>query len=107
MLDESKLEPYDPTPFNEINRLRRAMVVHSYIYYKLNRNIISDAEFDARAMQLVKLQADYPEISESVPYELEAFRDFEGSTGFNLPYNDRTHNLAMSLLMKRGMIEDA
>lgn len=42
------------------------MLVHSYIYYKLNDNIISNATFDMWAEELIDLQEKYPEISKEV-----------------------------------------
>lgn len=82
-----------------IEQLRRQIVVHSCLYYELNQNIISDQEFDDRAYELATLQKAYPDVSLAVPYELEAFKRFDGSTGFDLPIrNLRTLTLAESLL---------
>ncbi|AEV52106.1 putative ligase [Rhodococcus phage RGL3] len=81
-------------------------MVHSGLYYKLGRSLISDAEFDAWAYELVSLQTEHPELSEQVEYELEAFRDFDGSTGFDLPYNNpRVQSVALGLYYqsKRGL----
>jgi hypothetical protein len=49
-----------------IKRRRLQMLVHSYIYYKLNDNIISNATFDMWAEELIDLQEKYPEISKEV-----------------------------------------
>lgn len=69
-----------------IDQLRRQMMLHSHIYYELNENTISDYEFDKRAYELVDLQSKNPLVSNAVPYERKAFEDWDGSTGFNLPY---------------------
>lgn len=70
-----------------INRLRRTILVHSVIYYELNDSIISDHRWSEWAMKLVELQNEYPDIAARCVYA-EAFKDFDGSTGFNLPLDD-------------------
>lgn len=88
----------------KINQRRRQIVVHSIIYYKLNESIISDFKFDGWCNELVWLQKNNPKESEMVPYELEAFRDFDGSTGFNLPLNNpRANAIAEWLLRRKGI----
>ncbi len=63
------------------------MIVHSVIYYTYNCNIISDEEWTKRAKKLVELQSKYPDIASKVIYADE-FKDFDGSTGFNLDYRN-------------------
>jgi hypothetical protein len=70
-----------------IQRRRIQLLIHSCIYYRLNENIISDFQFDKWSEELVKLQADYPEISKQVRF-YDAFKDFDGSTGAFLPIAD-------------------
>lgn len=70
-----------------INRRRRQILVHSAIYYNLNSNIITDETWSKWAMELVNLQHSHPDIAEKCVYH-EAFRDFDGSTGFDLPLRD-------------------
>lgn len=60
---------------NLIKRRRFQILVHSYIYYKLNDNIISNATFDKWAQELITLQQNYPEISKKVEL-YDAFSDF-------------------------------
>lgn len=69
----------------KIQQRRLQMLVHSYLYYDLNENIVSDAKWSEWAMELVKLQKDNPEIASQVIYA-EEFEDFDGSSGFDLPY---------------------
>lgn len=76
---------YVPTTEEKIAQLRRMMVTHSCLYYVFGLQILTDKEFDDFAYQLVELQKKYPEISKSVEFEREAFKDFDGSTGFDLP----------------------
>ena len=63
------------------------MLVHSCIYYHLDRNVISDKQWDKWARELVKLQSKYPEISKKVIW-YEAFKDWDASTGAFLPITD-------------------
>jgi hypothetical protein len=70
-----------------IKRRRLQLLIHSCIYYRLNDNIIDDHTFDRWSDELVKLQTDYPEISEQVEW-YEAFEDWDGSTGAFLPISD-------------------
>jgi len=63
---------------------RHHMLIHSCIYYELNKNLISDAKFDELAMELVDLQAKYPSIAERVIFH-EVFIGWDGTTGHHLP----------------------
>ena len=67
-----------------IKRRRLQILVHSAIYYDFDRNIIDDATWTKWANELVDLQSKYPDISKDVILHDE-FKDFDGSTGFNLP----------------------
>lgn len=67
-----------------INRRRRQILVHSFLYYRMNTSIWSDHKFDEACRELVDLQRRFPEIAAECVYH-EYFRDFDGSTGFDLP----------------------
>lgn len=79
------MSEYVQTTPERINQLRRMLVIHSALYYVFDTPILTDKEFDTFAYELVKLQKENPKISKSVKYEYEAFKDFDGSTGFDLP----------------------
>ncbi|AYP68766.1 NAD-dependent DNA ligase [Bacillus phage vB_BpsS-36] len=82
-----------------INRRRRQIVLHSYLYYQLNTNIISDHTYDAWCKELAELQQKHPEESGAVEYLCKEFKDFDGSTGFHLGDADHSsHDKAMRLL---------
>ena len=49
-----------------IKRRRFQVLVHSFIYYRLNDNIISNETFNQWALELIDLQSLYPEISKEV-----------------------------------------
>ena len=63
------------------------MLVHSCIYYKMDQNIISDAQWSRWGTELADLQNRYPEISQQVGWA-EAFEGWDGSSGAFLPLND-------------------
>lgn len=69
---------------DRINFLQRYIIVHSYIYYELDNNIISDREYDARAKELVGYKKDYPELWRTSEYFKQFGDDYTGATGFNL-----------------------
>ena len=87
-----------------ILRRRMQMLVHSYIYYHLDANLISDKQFDAWGKELVRLQADYPDIAKQVDYA-DAFADWDASTGFHLPVNEQVIRIACRLTHKASAAE--
>lgn len=68
-----------------IERRRRQILVHSYIYYELDTNIIDDSTWSKWALELEELQKHYPEESASGVY-FEDFKNFDHSTGAGLNY---------------------
>lgn len=70
-----------------IDFLQRFIILHSYIYYELDDNVISDREYDARAKELVKYKNEYPDLWKSSEYYKQFGDDYNGSTGFTL-YHD-------------------
>ena len=67
-------------------------MVHSCIYYVWNDSIVSDDTWNTWAKELVSLQSEYPQESQEVGkytlFSYDVFKDFDGSTGFNLPIRD-------------------
>ena len=89
---------YDNAIASKIQQRRYQLLVHSLIYYELDTNIVSDDKWASWAKELVELQNAHPDISSKVIFA-EAFKSFDGSTGFNLPYNDeQIVNIAYRLL---------
>lgn len=88
-----------------ITRRRRQILVHSIIYYKLNNNLVSDAQWASWASELEALQQQYSNIAASCPYA-DAFKDFDHSTGMNLPLDDpwgvRTAKYLLSVKERRN-----
>lgn len=82
-----------------IARRRRQILVHSIIYYKFNKNIVSDHQWAEWALELEELQSKHYDVAKQQVYA-DAFEDFDPSTGFNLPLWDPwAINKARQLLM--------
>lgn len=85
----------------KIQQRRLQILVHSFLYYNRDITLIEDRQWDKWAKELVQLQKDNPELSDKVIYA-EAFKDFDGTSGFDLPYrDDRIVKIAMGLLNLR------
>lgn len=67
-----------------ISYLRKKLLVHSIIYYRLNESLISDAQWSKWAVQLEELAAQHPDLASEAMLS-EEFKDFDHSTGYNLP----------------------
>ena len=71
------------TAETKIRMLQRWILVHSYIYYEKDSNIVSDFVYDKNTQQLLKLMDKNPKIKTEFSY---VFKNFESGTGFYL-YN--------------------
>lgn len=76
-----------------IQRRRYQILVHSYIYYEMNENLISDSKWSEWAMELVDLQTKYPRIAEKVIYAND-FADWDGNSGAFLTYANKPNIVA-------------
>lgn len=74
-----------------IDYLQRYIILHSYIYYELNSNFISDKKYDEKAKELVKYKNDYPELWKRSMYYKQFGDEYNGATGFTLYYNLSNH----------------
>lgn len=74
-----------------INHLQRFIIVHSYIYYELNDNVISDKEYDAKSKTLMDLKLKYPDLWKSSEYYKQFGDGYNGSTGFTLYHDLNAH----------------
>lgn len=68
-----------------MNRRQRQILVHSFLYYQLNENIISDSDFDRWSKELYEAMKENPEIAKQTVYYKD-FLEFDGSSGYDLPY---------------------
>lgn len=74
-----------------INFLQRFIIVHSYIYYELDDNVISDKDYDAKSKELVRYKNDYPDLWKNSMYYEQFGDDYNGSTGFTLYHSLNNH----------------
>lgn len=91
---------YDNPTAALILQRRHQILVHSYLYYHYSISLISDKQFDDWAKELAQLQIDNPQLSEKVFYYKDAFKGFDGTTGFDLPYTDPRIVRKAELLLK-------
>ena len=71
------------TDKEKIQLLQRSILVNAYAYYELNKNILSDYQYDMNALQLEALKASNPDAYKKSRYH-KYFADFESGTGFDL-----------------------
>jgi NAD-dependent DNA ligase len=83
-----------------IDFLQRYIIVHSYIYYEMDENLISDRDYDAAAKKLVQLKTDYPLLWYNSEYYKQFGDDYNGSTGFTLYHelSDRQKEIIQSII---------
>lgn len=62
-------------------------MVHSFLYYQLNTNIISDYTYDKWSYELAELMNNNKEIAAKSGY-YNGFKNFDGSSGYDLPYSN-------------------
>lgn len=66
-----------------IEFLERYILVHSYLYYHMNENVISDKKYDKYSRLLASKIEKYSSRIPSTQYGY-VFYDFDGNTGFDL-----------------------
>lgn len=74
----------DQNAIQRIEYLRKKLLVHSIIYYRLNESIIPDTKWAEWALELESLVRDHPEEGQN-SFLAKEFKDFDHSTGYNLP----------------------
>lgn len=74
----------DQNVIQRIEYLRKKLLVHSIIYYRLNESIIPDTKWAKWALELETLVREHPEESQN-SFLAKEFQDFDHSTGYNLP----------------------
>lgn len=89
---------------DKLNRLERLVLLHSIIYYELDENIISDHDYNKLAQLTAKKVQQYKDTKLKKTMYGYAFKDFDGSTGFDLMFKlkkkdkDYLKDLAMMVL---------
>ena len=72
---------------SKIRQRRSQMLVHSYIYYVLNDNMVSDDKWQQWANELCEIQNKYPQYC-TINFFDKHFKDWTGDTGAMLPLKD-------------------
>lgn len=67
---------------NRILHLRRILLVHSYLYYVLDDPVVPDDVWQSWANELAEINTD-------IGFYDEAFKDWDGTTGYYLPFEDK------------------
>lgn len=83
-----------------INWLERQILVHSYLYYELDKAAIEDDEWAEMAVKLEEYIEKYPDEFQVSQYA-KSFTDFDHSSGYNLRetyMHSRTKSAAKYLL---------
>ena len=70
-----------------IDYLQRYIILHSYIYYECDNNIISDKQYDEKSKELTRYKNEYPELWKKSMYYKQFGDEYNGATGFTL-YHD-------------------
>lgn len=74
-----------------IDFLQRYIILHSYIYYELNGNVISNRQYDEKAKELVKYKNEYPDLWKTSMYYKQFSDEYNGATGFTLFHDLSEH----------------
>ena len=78
-----------------IKRLRSNMLVHSYLYYQLNTQVIDDDRWQSMANRLATLQ---DKNGHKFEFYDDVFKDWTGDTGMHLPVDDWVKSKADQLV---------
>lgn len=78
----------------KIRQRRIQMLVHSYLYYEMDENVIDDHKWQEWADELVELQKQKMNIG----FYDEAFSDWTGASGAFLPFDDWVKKRAADLI---------
>jgi hypothetical protein len=98
------LEPEDDDPMvnavqtlsEKIRQRRIQMLVHSYIYYHMDDNIVSDDKWQQWADELTELQKR----KQNIGFYDKEFADWSGASGAFLPFDPWVKERAKKLLTK-------
>ena len=89
----------------KIEFLQRKIILNSIAYYEFDTNFLSDKYYDDMCRQLVQLQKDYGDVSDTQYGYI--FYDFDGSTGFDLMYRLNEHDRAYLVNMTAHKVKRA
>jgi hypothetical protein len=84
----------------KIRQRRTQMLVHSYLYYVMDENVISDEKWQQWADELTSLQSTWNALgmTKEIGFYDKEFADWNGSTGMHLPQENWIVDRAKLLL---------
>ena len=88
LFNKHTLKKTNEAVLKQINKRRRQILVHSYLYYKRNTSLISDFTFDSWCRELVSLHKTHPNETALAVFP-DAFKGWSGFSGYDLFKNDR------------------
>lgn len=80
-------EPSESDIKSKIRQRRQQMLVHSYIYYVMDDNIVDDHKWQQWADELRDIQQKHPELTK-ISFFDEEFNDWNGDSGAFLPLDN-------------------
>lgn len=90
-----------------ITRRQRQLLVHSFLYYKLDETIIEDQLYDKWVKELVELQTNHPDLAETTEYwEICRHFDQSGSGFFIRNYPEKIRTVAFHLLYRHKNVTE-
>lgn len=84
----------------KIRQRRIQMLVHSYLYYVLDENVVDDHKWQQWADELTELQKQ----KKVIGFYDEAFSDWTGATGTHLPFDSWVVQRAKKLLASKNNV---
>lgn len=87
----------------ELNLKQKLFITHTYIYYELDDNIISDYEYDRQALELEEAKASSLEWKHTTYYEL--FKGWTSATGISLINKNDKGNYEFFMRQARNALE--
>lgn len=86
-----------------IDFLQRYIILHSYIYYECDNNIISDKQYDEKSRELTQYKNEYPDLWKQSMYYKQFGDEYNGATGFTLYHDLDEHQkeIIRSLVLRR------
>ena len=84
----------------KIRQRRIQMLVHSYLYYVLDENVVDDHKWQQWADELTELQKE----KKVIGFYDEAFSDWTGATGTHLPFDGSVVQRAKKMLALKNNV---
>lgn len=92
------------TALEKIELLQKWILVHSYLYYQLDKSIVTDYMYDMNCKQLAELMEANKKVAKKARYR-KCFDGFDGSTGFHLVHRLAEGERARLGFFAKGLVE--